>query len=151
MAAEPGQVYREQPNSASKLKTIDSNPESILKIKSKTVAALSSMQDRQSHHSNPRVKQFDQESMISSQNNRAASSQAAGKAYVGSASKSKQQDDLKHANNMNLNSYDILSLFKEMETAIRRVLAHKLQDVHFIIEQIEHEVLGERHEVVTLV
>lgn len=41
-------------------------------------------------------------------------------------SKNKVQSDLRHASYMNLNSYDILSLFREMESAIRRVLAHKL-------------------------
>ena len=41
---------------------------------------------------------------------------------------------------MNLNSYDILSLFKEMESAIRKVLAPKLQDVHFII--LDKEIIG---------
>jgi len=41
---------------------------------------------------------------------------------------------------MNLNSYDILSLFKEMEAAIRKVLTHKLHQVHFIL--LDHEIIG---------
>lgn len=41
---------------------------------------------------------------------------------------------------MNLNSYDTLSLFKEMDHAIRCVLGKKMVDVHFII--LDHEIIG---------
>ena len=51
-----------------------------------------------------------------------------------------QDDNLKIANNMNVKSHDVVSLFKEMNYAIAKVLGNGLGRVNYLI--IDKEIVG---------